>query len=547
MYKSKPVLALALLISVFSLFSCGESPQDEQPARKKKPFSWVRNIIGNFSQQDTIFLDSTYVDRFLTSYPAFSVYKKDIKKFYSGRQYALAWFDGDGLIEQAGNLYNRIQNIEYDAVEDKLPYSEKFEDLMNRRNKKKQREEIEMMLTSQYFSLANFVWKGLGERDSKLLGWYIPRKKMSYEAFLDTLLLKSNDEFLEDEPLNPQYEQLREHLKKYKEIQASWQAVTADKKSYKPGDSGTAIAQIRANLALLGDLEEDNKSTVYDAALEEGVRAFQSRHGLQPDGVIGKSMLNEMNVPISKRVDQLVVNMERTRWLPINYSNKQKYIVVNIPEYKLHLYRDDKPVWECNVVVGETENKTVIFTGSMKYVVFSPHWNVPESIVKDEIMPEMEKDPEYLEKQDLEIVDTKDGVPVIRQKPGIENSLGLVKFMFPNTHNIYLHDSPAKELFDDPTRAYSHGCIRVADPVRLAEYVLEDDPQWNSATITEAMHSGEEKYVTLKNHVPVFIVYFTSWVDASGKLNFRKDVYNNDSRLARMILESSEARQVVKR
>jgi murein L,D-transpeptidase YcbB/YkuD len=247
-------------------------------------------------------------------------------------------------------------------------------------------------------------------------------------------------------------------------------------------------------------------------------------------------MIHDLNVPVSERIEQIVVNMERSRWLPQQFTSKPSYILVNIPEYKLHVIENSKEVWNCNVVVGDTGNKTVVFTGMMNHLVFSPNWNVPESIVRDEIIPSMEKDSEYLIKQDLEITGERNGLPVVRQKPGAENSLGLVKFMFPNTHNIYLHDSPAKELFNRNTRAFSHGCVRVSEPDRLASYVLRDMPGWDEQRIDEAMNSGEEKYVTLKTKVPVFIVYFTAWVDNAGVLNFRKDIYQNDARLARMIL-----------
>jgi L,D-transpeptidase YcbB len=230
------------------------------------------------------------------------------------------------------------------------------------------------------------------------------------------------------------------------------------------------------------------------------------------------------------------VNMERSRWVPMNYSGTNNYLLVNIPEYKLHVMENNKQAWECNVVVGKDENKTVIFKGTLDHIVFSPHWNVPESIVKDEILPEMEKDPDYLEKQDLEINGERNGLPVIRQKPGEENSLGLVKFMFPNTYNIYLHDTPAKALFDRNDRAFSHGCVRVSEPVKLAAYLLRDQSEWTDQRIDEAMHSGEEKYVNLKTKMPVYITYFTSWVDPQGRLNFRKDIYDNDVRLANMVL-----------
>jgi murein L,D-transpeptidase YcbB/YkuD len=185
-----------------------------------------------------------------------------------------------------------------------------------------------------------------------------------------------------------------------------------------------------------------------------------------------------------------------------------------------------------DVVVGKDQHKTVIFNGDMKYVVFSPYWNVPPSIVKNEILPAMRRNSNYLARHNME---RHNGG--IRQKPGANNSLGLVKFLFPNSHNIYLHDSPAKSLFNETDRAFSHGCIRVAEPKKLAQYLLRTDTSWTSEKISAAMTKGVERYVTLKQSIPVFIAYFTTWVDRAGKLNFRKDVYKRDERLALLILE----------
>lgn len=530
-----------LFSAIILLFACGENKTEEKPEEEKprKGFSWLRNIIGNFSSQDTVFLDSNYVDKFLADHPSFKKYQKDIRQFYTERKNAYAWYDGRGIIEQADNLYARIREMENDGIEDSVPYMEKFNSLMDRPNRKDNRQELELMLTSQYFVLANQAWKGLTDAEIRRLGWFIPRKKVSYVSFLDSQLSSDEDEFLEAEPVNPQYEALKNQLSKYRELDTMTAKVnfTVPKKPIKPGDSSALIPLIRERLVRLGDLRENNQSNIHDASLEAAVKSFQDRHGLEVDGIIGKSMIDELNVPISKRIQTIIVNMERARWVPIYYSTKKNYLFVNIPEYKLHVMENNKPVWESNVVVGEDENKTVIFRGMMDHIVFSPHWNVPESIVKEEIMPEMEKDTDYLEKQNLEITGEKDGIPIIRQKPGSENSLGLVKFMFPNTHNIYLHDSPAKELFNRSSRAFSHGCVRVGEPVKLAHYVLRDMPEWTPEKIDEAMHSGNEKYVNLKTPIPVFITYFTAWVDHEGKLNFRKDIYDNDQRLARMILE----------
>jgi len=534
---------MAAVLCVLASGGCKDNRSTDPSDKKaRKPFAWFRHIIGNFSSQDTIFFDSTYVDKFLAQYDAFKPFSADLKRFYRDRKFAYAWYESDGIIEQSNNLFARVQQTDDDGLEKPLPYQDRFAELMDRPNKKSNRQELELMLTSQYLSLATIAWKGVSEQEQKRVGWFIPRKKLSYTQFLDSMLQDPSDSFLEQEPVNPLYQSLRAELKRYTDIDSigGWESVPAIKKPIKPGESSMAIPAVRKRLLIIGDLKNDrDTSIIYDEAMKDGVNRYQLRHGLKADGIIGKSMIDELNVPLHERIEQIVVNMERSRWLPQKYTSRPSYIIVNIPEYKLHVMESQKEVWNCNVVVGDTGNKTVVFTGMMDHLVFSPNWNVPESIVRDEIMPSMEKDPEYLEKQDLEVTGERNGLPVVRQRPGAENSLGLVKFMFPNTHNIYLHDSPAKELFNRNARAFSHGCVRVSEPQRLASYLLRDMSDWNESRISEAMNSGEEKYVTLKTKVPVFIVYFTAWVDNAGVLNFRKDIYDNDARLARMIIHNN--------
>jgi murein L,D-transpeptidase YcbB/YkuD len=228
-------------------------------------------------------------------------------------------------------------------------------------------------------------------------------------------------------------------------------------------------------------------------------------------------------------MEQIMVNMERCRWLPAG-ENNDKYLAVNIPQFQLLAFRGNKIDWRCNVVVGKTTNKTAIFKGDLKYVVFSPYWNVPQSIINKEILPGMKRNKNYLENHQMEWNNGK-----VRQKPGPQNSLGLVKFLFPNSFDIYLHDTPSKSLFNEDKRAFSHGCIRVSEPARLAAFLLEDFPEWTEEKMKAAMDSKKEQYVTLKKTVPVYIVYLTAFVDEQGKINFRDDIYNRDNTLKDMI------------
>jgi murein L,D-transpeptidase YcbB/YkuD len=192
-------------------------------------------------------------------------------------------------------------------------------------------------------------------------------------------------------------------------------------------------------------------------------------------------------------------------------------------------------VFDMNVVVGKEGHSTTMFTGDLNQVVFSPYWNVPESIVKNEILPAINRNPGYLENQNMEITNSGGDLPEIRQKPGPKNSLGKVKFLFPNSFNIYFHDTPAKSLFNQDKRAYSHGCIRLSDPPKLANYLLRNQSEWTPQAIDEAMNAGEEKTVRLKKSVPVVITYYTAWVDEGGQVNFREDIYGHDAALAKKV------------
>ena len=226
----------------------------------------------------------------------------------------------------------------------------------------------------------------------------------------------------------------------------------------------------------------------------------------------------------------MLINLERMRWLPKEPAKKS--IVANIPEFRLHVYEEGRDVLSMDVVVGTEANRTVVFSDSLKYVVFSPYWNVPRSIVRNEIYPAMSRNPGYLERNNMEQTGFSNGLPVIRQKPGPGNALGRVKFIFPNSYAIYFHDTPAQSLFNRTSRAFSHGCIRVSEPEKLAAYVLSDQPRWTSQEIRKEMRGTKEKWVSLKEAIPVFITYFTAWVDTHGVLNFRDDIYGHDKKMA---------------
>lgn len=341
-----------------------------------------------------------------------------------------------------------------------------------------------------------------------------------------------------------QYQLLQKTIGHYEKLKARGPLEPislGDKSLLRVNDHSPAVKTIKERLELLGDMRRSgflfggrkSSSDVYTQNMEDAVKRFQKRHGMEDDGIIGPAVLKALNTPLDTRIKQLQVNMDRLLADSIQYSGKR--LVANIPEYKLHVY-DEGPreVLTMDIVVGEATNPTIIFSDEMEHIVFSPYWNVPPNIVRNEIIPAIKKNPRYLRNENMEITGTEDGLPVIRQRPGPKNALGKVKFMFPNKYNIYFHDTPAKALFERNRRAFSHGCIRLSKPFELAKFLLKDQDEWTDENIQKAMNAGVEKWVELEEHVPVFISYYTAWVDSEGTVHFRDDIYGHDKDMVRL-------------
>jgi murein L,D-transpeptidase YcbB/YkuD len=494
----------------------------------------AHDLAGNFSDQSTMRFSSSRIESFFGRYDSLRSFQNDLNTFYTTRNYSFAWYTENGLTEQASNLYARLENLPEEGLNIVLPYKHQLDSLFNLSlpQTTDQKSETELLLTSMYFFFAQKVWGGLEESASQKVNWLMPRKKLSYTALLDSMMKPGNVSTVK-EPVYRQYHLLKEYLKKYKTLPADNITLSLpNNKPIRPGDTSAMITKLRKKLFLLGDLTNANDtiSPIYDPNLLPAVKRFQKRHGMKEDGIAGGGMIRELNVPVKQRIEKIIVNMERNRWLPTDVRGR--YLAVNIPEFVLHAYNDDSLLWNMNVVVGKDVNKTVIFAGSISQVVFSPYWNVPPGILKKEVLPGIAKNPNYLAAHHME--QFGDGV---RQKPGPWNSLGAVKFLFPNSHNIYLHDTPSKSLFQEDKRAFSHGCIRVADPKFLAMYMLGNDTAWNEDRITKAMAGEKEQWVAVKNPMPVYITYFTAWVDRQGDLNFRDDIYKRDAQLSNLLIK----------
>lgn len=279
---------------------------------------------------------------------------------------------------------------------------------------------------------------------------------------------------IQNAPVYYQYDLLKKQLQRLAAIklQGGWSFIENDKKNYKIGDTATIISKVKRRLSISREYKKKEFGNVFDSVLKESIIAYQLSTGVKPTGLIKSELIKSLNIPVEKRIEDIIVNMERCRWLPVELVNA--HLLINIPEYRVHLFEYDSLQWDMKIVVGKNKNRTAIFSGEIKYVVFSPYWNVPESILKKEILPAIKRNPNYLRKHHME---WHDGA--VRQLPGADNALGGIKFLFPNSHNIYLHDTPTKSLFEEDKRAFSHGCIRLDEPIKLAKYLLKNDDKWN--------------------------------------------------------------------
>jgi murein L,D-transpeptidase YcbB/YkuD len=472
---------------------------------------------------------------FFDSYPELKKYEGELVEIYRNYNFNYIWFSKKSIAEYGNSLYSKVQNIEDEGIYTTFPYQKDIDDIFKNPKKYSRKQPgSELLLTGLYLFYVNEVYKGIDHSTTTDIGWLLQRKKLSNTGLLDTII---SDQELQHEDsliLFSQYYQLRDALKRYRGIEKNggWIPIKPepDHKGYKPNDSSGVIRQIRERLYVSGEIKKNNKSNVYDDELQAAVTTFQTRNGFKPDPTISAGHIEAMNIPVGEYIKIIVVNMERCRWITPEIFKAKEFIFSNIPSYRINLFRDGKIEFDSPVVVGEIMTKTVIFDGKMSYIVFSPYWNLPKSIIENEVMPGIEKDKRYLENHHMEWNDGQ-----VRQLPGKNNSLGLVKFMFPNSNDIYFHDSPAKSLYNREDRALSHGCVRVGKARELAIKILENDEDWPVEKIDAAINAGEETICSLKNKIPVYIGYFTAWVDEQGQVNFYKDIYERDEKLAELL------------
>jgi len=360
------------------------------------------------------------------------------------------------------------------------------------------------------------------------------------------------------QPVNENYTRLKKALDYYESLQTqSWPSISTS--DLKKGSSNPSVPELRERLRLTGDLSraEDSQSELYDTALEIAVKRFQLRHGLQADGILGSRTERELNVSPYERAEEIRRNMQRWAALPLNLG--RRFIFINIPEYRFDLVENGKAVLTMKIIVGKPDRPTPELVSALTQIELNPYWNIPPRIAQKDILPKILKDPHYLDQMNIKVVrHTKSEViPVdasnidwnaaakngfayeFRQEPGKNNALGLVKFDFPNEYDVYMHDTPAKDLFSKDNRIFSSGCIRLERPFALLSYLLNGNPEWDLHHTAEVLQSGKLTTIKIKP-LPVYIIYATAWVDRNGVLNFRRDPYgyNEDPNLEEMAPEA---------
>ena len=521
---------VTIVLIIFFIAGCKNKKQENEKTEKVNKRNLTITIKNAYND---LFLDSMAVERFITRQKLNDTIAGELRDFYDARNYEFAWFSTDGLAQHAmafRSLYKYADDntAENKALEERLD-EYVVNDSLEINAKQPGTIKTELQLTTRFIRSSKIIYKD-ADISPEQINELIPAKKSSLEAWIKSIL--DNDNKLDEklESINEPYGLLKKQLRRYAEIttKGGWPSLPEASKKIKKGKSYPVVALVKKRLHITGEYTSGDTSTLFNDDLENAIKQFQLEYGYKPNGVISGQLIAEINVPAVKRVEQILVNMQRMKWMP---SAKGVTIFVNIPEFMLYVRDGKNKLFDMPVVVGKEGHNTTMFYGDLNEIVFSPYWNIPKSIIEKEVLPQMQKDPDYLVKKHMEIKGEVNGVPVIRQLPGEGNPLGKVKFLFPNSFNIYFHDTPEKDLFDKEKRAYSHGCIRLSDPVKLANFLLQDDKAWTPEKIDSAMNSAQEKYVRVKRDVPVLITYYTAWVDENGILNFREDTYGHDKKM----------------
>ena len=542
--KARVILQLSVVyVFVAWLSACSGNTNPEAPgqsgdsANKKQSASQhlaFRTGIDLSNAYSNLFLDSARLEKFIDREKIAAETAEEIRSFYNNRAFQFAWFTDSGFTEQA-LAFRSLYDYDRDSSAGRRQLDNRLDKLINTDSLVPAANDSRIVSTELMMSwrLVNYLDKKFTAEEERYAAIenLVPYEKQSASDWI--AWIKKNP--VQIGAKNVWYRNLEKSLQQLADIEkkGGWDSLPVTVKKYRSKKNTALIARLKRRLTTAGLLQASDTSAEYTASLQAAIKKAQAQYGYAHDTTLTAGLLRELNVPVQQRIHQIVINLQRMIWMP-DMPDKE-YILVNIPAFKLYVRKGNEPEFDMDIITGKEGHSTVVFSGNLNQVVFSPYWNLTDSIVKKEILSHLAKNKRYLEEQHMEKTGERNGLPVIRQLPGEWNELGKIKFLFPNSQQIYFHDTPHKWLFNKDQRAYSHGCIRLAEPKKLAQFLLKDDSRWTDQAIDSAMNTGKEKYVKLTSGVPVFIYYFTAWVDEAGVLQFRKDIYGHDTDIAKRL------------
>jgi murein L,D-transpeptidase YcbB/YkuD len=483
-----------------------------------------------------------------------------IQAFYEHRSYRPVWVGEDKSPGLVYNLLKSIRNANREALDPNDYHLEVLEKFDNSFGSLRSRDQplilnnlvdFELLSTDAFLTYASHLLSGRINPASVDPEVTANSKEVDFirlmKAALDSNQIESVFNGLL--PFHPGYMKLRDSLMRYRKIadKGGWPAVPYGR-NLQSGDTDKRVRMLIERLRFENRAPQRSifNKTRFDYHLEQAVRLFQQRHGLEADGIVGPHTLRTLNITTAERIRQIELNMERWRWLPQHLG--RCYVIVNIADFKLEIYEMNQPVMVMRTVVGQNYRRAPVFGTQITHLVPNPYWNVPKIIAVEDILPQIQMDPNYLNRHGLKLFQDLAGGAVeidpetvdlkavtaenfyirFQQNPGPANALGHVKFMFPNKYDVYIHDTPSQDLFAKPIRNFSSGCVRIEKPIDLAEYLMQGDPRWTRKNIIAAIDSGVTQTIRLPSPIPLYFIYWTAWADNDGMVHFREDIYERD-------------------
>lgn len=534
-----------------------------------KPLSLILQLLGclffllHSVNSHALIIETQEIKQQLSQSASFESSKTgiaDLQRFYTARNYQPVWVTAQPESSQLEIALAFIASADTEGLDSRDYQSQQLRQLQQHAGQSLPAAlELEIRTTHAILMLARDLARGRLTASAADQDWHIPQPAFDTVAFLLEAIEKNHlQQALQDlSPQKPSYQLLKQTLiryRKFAESHTGWTHIP-DTPSIRPGTTHPFIPQIRQRIAQAYAADDAAEYLVtpsenqhYDDALVTAIQAFQAQHGLNADGIIGKNTIRALNIPLAWKIRQLRINMERLRWLPRDLG--ERYVLVNTAGFRLTVAGQGRHILNMRIIVGRDYRSTPTFSGALSHMILNPYWNVPVSIARKDLLPKQQADPTYFTSSNIKVFSShnrntepidpdtidwheiKKGFPyILRQDPGANNALGRIKFMFSNTFNIYLHDTPSKSLFQKDIRTFSSGCIRLEKPLELAAFALNE--QSLPEKFIADMESGKTITMHLPKPLPIYLVYITAWVDELEKVHFSPDIYDRDLRALR--------------